>query len=234
MDRAHFDRVADEYYALHALNISVTGESPEFFAEYKVKDVASFFPNTGPRNYRILDFGTGVGNSLPFFRHYFPNAAIIGADPSPRSLRLAAERFPGVAELVAYDGERLPFHDCEFDIALAANVFHHIDPGEHLKYLRDLLRVLKPAGHLFVFEHNPYNPLTVRAVNTCEFDADARLVRPGTMRHRLAKAGFVSTEVQFRIFFPHMLRVFRRFEKALTWLPLGAQYFVVARRSERV
>jgi len=35
MDRAEFDKFADEYYALHAANIAMTGESPEYFADYK-------------------------------------------------------------------------------------------------------------------------------------------------------------------------------------------------------
>ena len=39
MDSAGFDRFADEYLAVHARNIAITGEQPEFFAEYKVRDV---------------------------------------------------------------------------------------------------------------------------------------------------------------------------------------------------
>jgi SAM-dependent methyltransferase len=234
MDRAHFDRVADEYHALHARNIRITGESPEFFAEYKVKDLAAAYPATSAVAYQILDFGTGVGNSLPYLHRYFPHSAIIGADPSPRSLEVAEKRFPGLAELVVFDGERLPFDDARFDIALAANVFHHIDPSEHTKYLRDLFRVLRPEGKLFVFEHNPYNPLTLRAVSTCEFDRDARLVRPGTLRRRLTKVGFAGIEIRFRVFFPAALRSLRPLEKWLVSFPLGAQYFAVAGRPKPV
>ena len=39
MDEAEFDRFADEYYANLSSSIAVSGESPEFFAEYKVADV---------------------------------------------------------------------------------------------------------------------------------------------------------------------------------------------------
>jgi hypothetical protein len=64
MDRAHFDHVADEYRSLHARNIRRTGESPEFFAESKVKDVAAGLPTAAVAMLQILHFG--VGNSLPY------------------------------------------------------------------------------------------------------------------------------------------------------------------------
>jgi len=40
MQEREFDRFADEYLALHAKNIQVSGETPEFFAAYKVADTA--------------------------------------------------------------------------------------------------------------------------------------------------------------------------------------------------
>ncbi len=230
MDRVHFDHVADEYYALHARNIRYSGEPPDFFAEYKVKDVAAVMADGAQKPLQILDFGAGVGNSIPYWRRYFPRSIIVGADVSSRSLTLAARRFPGVAALVMFDGDRLPFSDGSFDAAFAANVFHHIDPNDHDKHLRDLFRVLRPGGKFFLFEHNPFNPLTVHAVNTCEFDRDAELVRPGLARRRLQTAGFGDIEIRYRIFFPHFVRGLRPLEKWLTALPLGAQYCAIAKR----
>ena len=40
LDEAEFDKFADEYRAIHAHNIRLSGEAPEFFAEYKVRDLA--------------------------------------------------------------------------------------------------------------------------------------------------------------------------------------------------
>lgn len=230
MDRVHFDQVADEYCALHARNIRCSGEAPEFFAEYKIKDVAAAMAEAAQGPLQILDFGAGVGNSIPYWRRYFPRSVIVGADVSSRSLTLATRRFPGVAALVVFDGERLPFADGSFDAAFAANVFHHIAPNEHDKYLRELFRVLRPGGRFFLFEHNPSNPLTVRAVNTCEFDRDAELVPPRLARRRLRTVGFGEIEIRYRIFFPHFARGLRPLEKWLTAVPLGAQYYAIAKR----
>jgi hypothetical protein len=65
VDEVEFDKFADEYRALHAASIRLSGESPEYFAEYKVVDIAGELArqNVAPR--RALDFGAGVGYSVP-------------------------------------------------------------------------------------------------------------------------------------------------------------------------
>src|SRR4051812_41527839 len=45
MEEAEFDRFADEYETQHRKNIAVTGESPDFFAEYKIRQLATFVPD---------------------------------------------------------------------------------------------------------------------------------------------------------------------------------------------
>ena len=40
MGEAEFDRYAEEYNALHAASIAASGEEPEFFAAYKIRDIA--------------------------------------------------------------------------------------------------------------------------------------------------------------------------------------------------
>ena len=41
MDEVEFDKFADEYRSMHAANIKLSGEDPEYFAEYKVVDIAA-------------------------------------------------------------------------------------------------------------------------------------------------------------------------------------------------
>jgi hypothetical protein len=83
------------------------------------------------------------------------------------------------------------------------------------------------GGMACVFEHNPFNPLTVHAVDTCPFDEHACLIRAKVMRRRFADAGFAG-HTRYRIFFPHLLGFLRPLERFMTWLPLGAQYYIVA------
>src|SRR6266542_6061039 len=90
---AEFDNIAHEYRSLHAANIKISGESPEYFAEYKIRDVAAL--TAGEKVSRILDFGAGIGASVPYFRRYFPEAGLTCVDVSKVSLNIGESRFPG-------------------------------------------------------------------------------------------------------------------------------------------
>ncbi len=65
MDAAEFDKFAVEYDKMHRKNIRVSGETPEFFAEYKVLDMRRDWDRRhgGEEPGRILDFGGGTGAS---------------------------------------------------------------------------------------------------------------------------------------------------------------------------
>ena len=39
MDVKEFDKFAEEYLKLHSQNIRITGEDPEYFAEYMIRDL---------------------------------------------------------------------------------------------------------------------------------------------------------------------------------------------------
>lgn len=228
MDKAEFDSFADEYLAMHARNISASGEGPEFFAEYKIRDIAEEMARRHSLPARMLDFGSGVGTSIPWVKRYFPDAQLTCADVSERSLEVAQKRFPDSSQFVHFDGHTLPFEQGEFNLAYAMCVFHHIDLTEHVHLLRELKRVVGPAGTVVIFEHNPLNPLTVKAVNTCEFDVNAKLITARNMKEACVEAGFFNVDVRFRIFFPHVLAKLRSLEKYLTRVPFGAQYSVYA------
>jgi len=233
MDEAEFDKFADEYDALYKATTALSGEGREFFAEYKVRDIAREYDRQSSQaspSPRVPYLVARNGGSVPFVRRQLPRAQLTCVDVSRRSLALAEMRFPSLAQYVHFDGTHIPFPAEHFDIAYAACVFHHIDHTEHISLLKELRRILRPGGNLFVFEHNPYNPLTVHVVNSCPFDKNAQLVRAATMKKRLGAAGFASVKVRYRIFFPHALRIMRPLEAAFAWLPLGGQYYALARK----
>lgn len=228
MERAEFDKFADEYGRLHGENIRLSGEAPAYFARYKMGDFSALARAVGiPDDGEFLDFGAGVCESVPFFREYFPKASLTCVDVSMRSLRIGALRFPGMANFLAFNGRSLPFRDGSFSGVFACCVFHHINEGEHEKLLAEIRRVLRPGACAMVYEHNPWNPLTVRAVTNCPFDENAVLIHASSLVRKLRAVGFQRVRLAFRVFFPHALRMFRPMETWLSWLPLGAQYYVL-------
>jgi SAM-dependent methyltransferase len=231
MNEAEFDKFADEYHASLTAGIAISGESPEYFSEYKIADIARECPaqaRSVDAGVKMLDFGAGIGNSVPYVRKHFASAQLTCLDLSQRSLDVAQKRFAGQADYVSFDGASIPFADNHFDIAYAMCVFHHIPHADHVTLLKELHRVIKPGGSLFIFEHNPFNPLTVRVVNTCPFDENAHLIRSPQLKQRMLDGGFARVTTQYRVFFPHVLRGLRPLETALAWLPLGGQYFARA------
>ncbi len=229
MDVAEFDRFADEYTATHAGNVRLSGEEPDYFARYKIEEVRRRWDAEGRSEPgAVLDFGVGIGNSLPHLARLFPQAEVTGVDVSQRSLQVAAHRFPGVARLLAYDGEAIPLEGAGFDMIFSACVFHHIDPAEHGAIFTELLRLLRPGGLMVVFEHNPLNPVTRYIVATCPFDENAELLAAPALKKTQAAAGFRRVDVAYTGFFPGPLRALRPLERFMTGLPLGAQYYTVA------
>lgn len=228
--RAEFDLLADEYHEQHKANVAITGEAPEYFAEYKIADLAMLVRSRGLAAGRILDFGSGIGNSLPFFRRYFSGSDLYCGDVSERSIEIAQTRFPGKEKYTIVDREiHLPAHSQ--DIVFSACVFHHIPHEDHWHWLAELRRVTRPGGVLVIYEHNPLNPLTVHAVNKCPLDLNARLIRGGSLRKRAMMSGWMDARVAYKVFFPSALRVLRPLEPHMGWMGLGAQYRMTARKT---
>ena len=209
--------------------VGASGESPAYFVRHKVTALPRLGVSVGAGdNGVILDFGGGVGQSSPHLQAQFPNARIVCADVSHRSLEVGSRQFHEHASFVRFDGKALPVASHAADIVFAACVFHHIPASAHAALFAEIKRVLKPDGAFVVFEHNPLNPLTRRVVDQCPFDEDAVLLRASTLRSSIEAEGF-STALDFHLFFPHFARWLRPLEPWLSWLPAGAQYSIVAR-----
>lgn len=229
MSDAEFDRFARNYRDVHQANIALTGEEPEYFADYKMRDFAAASAAVGaPRDGRYLDFGSGVGASVAPFRHHLPQARLVCADVSAQSLEQSRQQHGEGSDYLLIESGRLPLPDHSIDGAFACCVFHHIPHEQHGQALAEIKRVLRPGAPLMVYEHNPLNPLTVRAVNTCPLDENAVLIGGPEMTRRCAAQGFRSPRLEYRVFFPAALKRLRPLEGRLRWLALGAQYAVHA------
>lgn len=224
---AEFDQHASTYARQHESSIALSGEEPEYFSQYKIDDLVRVCELNRIKPARILDFGAGIGNSLAPMQRAFPHAHISGIDVSGESLEVCRKVAREGTDLRCYDGQTIPFDDGTFDLVFTACVFHHIPAAQHVALLGEIRRVLTSQGRFVLYEHNPWNMLTVQAVRNCPFDENAVLISAPEMRRRLRLAGFGHVERRFRVFFPRMLSALRPLEWSLSPVPLGAQYMLV-------
>ena len=138
--------------------------SPEYFSEYKIRELCLIANRQGETPSSVFDFGSGIGNSIPYFREYFAGATLTCGDVSSRSIELSKSRYPGDETYTLIEGDRIPIENDSFDLTFSACVFHHIPHRDHTRWFRELFRITRSGGMIVVFEHNPLNPLTVQAV----------------------------------------------------------------------
>ncbi|HVJ94125.1 MAG TPA: class I SAM-dependent methyltransferase [Labilithrix sp.] len=218
-----FDEYAKSYEGLHRTSIAASGEDPAYFHDYKVDCLRRKNLLRGP----LLDYGCGTGNLTErFARAHGELHEVHGYDPSSESLAEARGRAP-TARLHT-DVSTLPRD--HFATAVLSGVLHHVQPREREGVLETVRSTLRSGGHVVIFEHNPINPLTRRAVAACPFDDDAILLWPWEARRLLRRAGFDEVRLDYIVFFPKPLAFLRRLEPRLRRLALGAQLMLTAVR----
>lgn len=224
----NFDGFASKYRETHTNNIEhLSGADSNYFSEHKVIEVGKCEKNY--RNKVILDLGCGDGNSAPYFiKHILPNK-YYGIDISHDCIEVAKKNKLKRCHFQTYDGERIPFDADTFDIVFIANVLHHVDSSCHKQIISECYRVLKKSGRLYIFEHNPLNPLTRKIVKDCIFDVDAVLVPVNNIKRIVKEVGFQIHKRKYIIFFPRrfLFKFLIPLERYLQWCPLGGQYYVI-------
>jgi SAM-dependent methyltransferase len=100
---------------------------------------------------RVLEIGIGSGLNLPFYSDDVQQ--VIGLDPSPRLLAMArrARRPRGSIELIEGSAEAVPLESKSVDTVVTTWTLCSIPDAP--RALREMLRVLKPGGHLLFVEH---------------------------------------------------------------------------------
>ncbi|MAE96453.1 MAG: hypothetical protein CL910_17530 [Deltaproteobacteria bacterium] len=219
-------------YAGHVNDaLAFSGTEQELYLRAKAEQIARLAREQlgSVRNPALLDVGCGVGLIHAMLRERYPG--LVGVDVAAGALREARRREPG-GRFVRYGGQGLPFDRGAFDLTYAVNVLHHVAPAAWPAFAAELARVTRAGGLVVVFEHNPWNPLTRIVVNRCEFDEHAVLLGHGKLRALLAESGLRECDHRHILFFPWAGSLWAALERALGWLPLGAQHLVAARKHE--
>ncbi|MCS7080204.1 MAG: class I SAM-dependent methyltransferase [Chloracidobacterium sp.] len=180
-----------------------------------------------------LDFGCGTGDFMHLLQTCGVRWTMFGYDASRGMLDEAIKRWPQVCSTdnlrhVTEPTQILPDH---FDLITAICVFHHIPPSEWETYFAALYNGLRPRGRLYVFEHNPINPVTQIMVSRAEIDRDAVLLWPFSTVQRLRRIGFHVRKLSFFLYVPPRFSKLLKFERWFSKLPFGGQYMIVAEKA---
>jgi tRNA (cmo5U34)-methyltransferase len=126
-----------EYIAL------MESELPDY---YRLQDAAAGATGSGAS--RLLELGTGTGESaLRVLRHH-AGAALTGIDESADMLRVARERLPEADLRVSRLEDPLP--DGPFDLVFAVLAIHHLDGPGKADLFRRVAAVLAPGGRFVI------------------------------------------------------------------------------------
>lgn len=143
-DSDDYTRIYEQISADHLATLDRCGINPfmdeQLWTEVEDATAARIAPLLSAGS-RILDVGVGLGRLLG----KLPACEKHGSDISTRYLERA--RRTGINVVLAR-AEDLPYPDAHFDVVVCTDVLEHV-LELHLA-CRQLLRILRPGGHLFV------------------------------------------------------------------------------------
>lgn len=175
----------------------------------------NFTPN------KILDFGCGIGSMLKFLKETFTDSKFYAYDESLKSLEHLKIKYPDVNCVYSLNLVE------KFDLIIVSNVIHHVKSTERSDLFQKIYNLLDDNGRLLIYEHNPYNPITLKVVANCEFDIDAELINKKNLIKLCSENNFQLQKSGYIHFFPSKLKILFNLEKYLKWFFLGAQYFCI-------
>lgn len=225
---AEFDQFADSYDDNLNQALAASGESKEYFARGRVEWLAQCLARFNVQARSVLDYGCGIGDTTTLLRDILGCDPPVGLDVSERSLEKArhAHGVDGVRFLsfAQYSPEG------SVDLVYCNGVFHHIPVADRGAAVDYIYRALRPGGCFALWENNPWNPGTQYVMHRCCFDQDAIKISPPQAANLLRSGGFEILGTNYRFLFPRFLAALRSLEPALSGIPLGAQYQVLARK----
>jgi SAM-dependent methyltransferase len=142
--QTHYDHVAHEYDRVFAAHVT------RHYLDKRLDIVRSLLVGG-----RVLDVGCGTG----LLAAHLAGAGyeVVGVDASPGMLAEATGQ--GLAGAFAAFSTGLPFADNSFDLALSVATLHHLETPVRVAFtIAEMGRVVRPGGHVLLWDHNPLNP----------------------------------------------------------------------------
>ncbi|MEE9913482.1 MAG: class I SAM-dependent methyltransferase [Deltaproteobacteria bacterium] len=154
---------------------------------------------------RVLDAGCGSGRHLRGLAK-LPGLKIFGIDRNARDVADALDGLKNMPDALSCDYRvetadinALPFDDAFFDCVICSEVLEHVP--EHEQALSELVRVLKPKGHLVVSVPRYFSEkicwLISRAYHN-EEGGHIRIYKKRTLRRMLDRQGITCWKINYK------------------------------------
>jgi SAM-dependent methyltransferase len=126
----------------------------------------------------VLDFGCGVGRVIRYW-DTSGGSRLHGVDYNPELVAWCQASLPFATFQVNVIDRPLEAHDESFDFAYALSVFTHLSEPLQRFWMDEMLRVLRPGGHLFVSTHGAYYLDRLSAGEQTSFHAGRSVIHDG-------------------------------------------------------
>lgn len=103
----------------------------------------------------ILDIGAGTGTLAILLKETNPAIYVTGIDPDERILEIAQKKAAQKNVSVKFlpvPAEKVPFPNEKFHIVVSTLIFHHLPTESKKQALKEIYRVLKNDGKLFLVD----------------------------------------------------------------------------------
>jgi ubiquinone/menaquinone biosynthesis C-methylase UbiE len=162
---------------------------------------------------RIVELGCGNAHLARTLLSRYPDSHVTGLEVDERQHAKNLASPQAGLEFIAAGAQSVPLPDASFDLALMLKSMHHVPMALMAQALREVARVLRPGGHLYVSEPvygGPFNDL-VRLFN------DERVTRAAAQAalDEALRAPAWEQAAERRFEMPVQFRDFDEFERRL-------------------
>jgi malonyl-CoA O-methyltransferase len=164
-------------------------ELPRLLHDRQVAVLQRLMDVAAPR--RVLEIAPGPGRLT---RDVRPSGSLICLEYNEGMIREGRRSCTNKAQWVRGNGFRLPF-DQEFDLVYTFRFIRHFHRADRERLYGEIRRVLRPGGNLVLDAVNERVSQPLRQANPDDYPIHDELYRPDQLRHELAGAGLVVTEL---------------------------------------
>lgn len=151
---------------------------------------------------KILDVGCGTGRYAKIFsgNQYF------GVDNNPQYIEYAKSKNGGIFGVM--DAAKLNFPDESFDYVISIQVFHHLSDEEVRKTVKEMQRVLKGDGKIYITDAVTPSVTNFVGYSLFKLDRGKHTRKLSELNKLLAKHNFSLYKENLKGSFPYQVSVF--------------------------